>query len=117
LEPQITVSRHLSVAAGYNLQRLWFPARDQQVDADLALLRVRAALDPKLSAEAFVQYSAATDAMSTNLRVRYRFAEGRDFWVVLDEARDLTDRFGLESAVLGNTDRRLLVKYTWAFRP
>jgi len=117
LEPQLKLSRHLSLGAGYNLQRLFFPSRDQSVNGDLARLRVNAALDPKLSAELFFQYSAPSDAVSTNLRIRYRFSEGRDLFIVLDEARDLTDRFGLDSAILGRTDRRLLVKYSWAFRP
>jgi hypothetical protein len=117
LEPQLTLSRHLSVSLRYNVHRLWFPDRDQRVNADLAVLRLRAALDPKLSGEAFVQYSAADDAMSTNFRLRYRFGEGRDLYLVLDEARDLEDRFGADTAVLGRTDRRLLLKYSWAFRP
>jgi hypothetical protein len=79
------------------------------------VLRVRAALDPKLSGEVFLQYSAASDALSTNLRLRYRFAEGRDLHLVLDEARDLENRFGVHDALLGRTDRRLLLKYSWAF--
>lgn len=116
VEPQVSLSRHLSVGAAYDIHRLWFPDRDQRVKADLARLRVRAALDSRLSAEAFLQYSAVTDALSTNFRVRYRFAEGRDLFIVVDEARDFTDRFGLQS-VLGPTDRRLLVKYSWTFQP
>jgi len=117
VQPEVKLSRHFSVGAGYNLHRLWFPDRNQRVDADLADVRMRAALDAKLSAEVFLQYSAAGDAVATNFRVRYRFAEGRDLFVVLDEARDLTDRFGLDSSILGRTDRRLLVKYTWTLQP
>jgi len=43
------------------------------------------------------------------------FAEGRDLYLVLDEARDLENRFGVDGALLGRTDRRLLLKYSWAF--
>ena len=117
VEPQVNFSRHLSVSASYNLHRLWFPDRDQRVNADLAVVRVRAALNPRLSGEVFVQYSAATDALSTNVRARYRFGEGRDLYLVLDEARDLENRHGLDDVVLGRTDRRLLLKYSWAFQP
>jgi hypothetical protein len=113
LEPQLNLSSHLSLAARYELHRLWFPERDQRVNADLGSIRVRAALDPRLSADVFLQYSAAADALSTNFRVRYRFAEGRDLFVVLDEARDLDDPTGVSLPA----DRRLLVKYNWAFRP
>jgi hypothetical protein len=80
-------------------------------------LRIRTALNAKLSAEAFVQYSRAGNAMATNVRVRYRFAEGRDLFIVLNEARDLDDRFGLDSAILGRSDQRLLIKYSHAFSP
>lgn len=114
---QLTLSRHLTVSARYDLHRLWFPQRDQRVNADLAVVRLQAALDAKLSAELFVQRSAASRAVSVNGRLRYRFAEGRDLFLVVDEARDLDDRFGVDSAVLGRTDRRLLLKYAWAFRP
>ena len=117
VEPWWRLSRHLTIGGRLSLHRLWFPERDQTVNADQIRLRVSAALDTHLSAEAFVQYSAAARVISTNLRIRYRFAEGRDLFLVLDEGRDLEDRYGLDSAILGRTDRRLLIKYSYAFRP
>ena len=117
LEPWWRLNRHLTLGGMLSLNRLWFPDRDQTVNADQVRLRVSAALDTHLSAEAFVQYSAAARIVSTNFRIRYRFAEGRDLYLVLDEGRDLEDRYGLDSAILGRTDRRLLIKYSYAFRP
>ena len=117
LEPWWRINRHLTLGGMLSLNRLWFPDRDQTVNADQVRFRVSAALDTHLSAEAFVQYSAAARVVSTNVRIRYRFAEGRDLYLVLDEGRDLEDRHGLDSAILGRTDRRLLLKYSWAFRP
>ncbi|HSM04170.1 MAG TPA: hypothetical protein VK858_06100 [Longimicrobiales bacterium] len=117
VEPWWRLSRHLTIGGMLSLHRLWFPDRDQTVNADQIRLRVSAALDTHLSAEAFVQYSAAARVVSTNPRIRYRFGEGRDLFLVLDEGRDLEARYGLESAVLGRTDRRLLIKYSYAFRP
>lgn len=116
-QPTWVVSPRLRIAPRYEFHRLWFPSRNERVVADIAALRVQVALDPKLSAEAVVQYSAPADAVLSNLRIRYRFAEGRDLFLVLDEGRDLDDRYGLDSAILGRTDRRLLLKYTYAIRP
>jgi hypothetical protein len=116
LEPWWRLNRHLTVGGMLQHNRLHFAGRGQTVNADQARLRLSAALDTRLSAEAFVQYSAAAERVSTNLRLRYRLAEGRDLFVVFDEGRDLEDRYGLDSAVLGRTDRRLLIKTTWAIR-
>ena len=117
LEPWWRLGQHLSLGGELSHNRLEFSDRGESVNADYARLRVSGALDTRLSAETFVQYSAATDAISTNLRIRYRFAEGRDLYLVLNEGRDLNDRYGLDSSVLGRTDRRLMLKYSWAFRP
>ena len=115
--PWWRLSRHLTVGGSYNVHRIAFGSRGQTVNADRARLRLSAALDARLSAEAFLQYSAASRSVGTNLRVRYRFAEGRDLFLVLDEARDLDSPLGMEGAILGRTDRRLLLKYSYAFRP
>jgi len=117
VDPWWRLNRHLTVGGTVSFNRLWFPDRGQRVNADQVRLRVSAALDTRLSAEAFVQYSAAAGVVSSNMRIRYRFGEGRDLYLVLDEGRDLEDRYGLDSAILGRTDRRLLIKYTYTFRP
>ena len=89
MAPTWTVSKHLSVTAAYDYHRLWFSDRDQRVDADQASLRLAGALNAHLSAETFLQYSMAADRMAANVRLRYRFSEGRDLYVVLDGARDI----------------------------
>lgn len=117
VEPWWRLSSHVTVGGLFSLNRLWFPSRDQRVVADQANVRLSVALDTHLSADAFLQYSAASDALAANLRIRYRFSEGRDLFLVMDEARDLVDRYGLDSAVLGRADRRLLLKYSHTLRP
>jgi hypothetical protein len=117
VEPNWNLSSHFGVGAVLRFHRIWFPDRGQEVVADEASIRFRAALNAKLSAEALVQYSAAADAMATNVRIRYRFAEGRDLFVVLNENRDLEDRYGLDTALMGHADHQLLIKYSYAFQP
>lgn len=116
LDPWWRISPHLTLGAMLSYHRIAFGGRSQTVNANQAALRVAAALDTRLSAEAFLQYSAARRGVATNVRLRYRFAEGRDLFVVLDETRDL-EAPGADYVLLGRTDRRLLVKYSWAFRP
>lgn len=116
LAPGWVLSRHLSAGLEYEFHRLWFPSRDQRFDADVARLRLRAALDTHLSADAFLQYNRAADRTSGNLRLRYHFSEGRDLFLVWNEVRDLGP-IGEELAPFGRVDRRLLLKYSYTFLP
>ncbi|MDH3223702.1 MAG: hypothetical protein OEO23_08295, partial [Gemmatimonadota bacterium] len=114
--PTWVVSPHVTLTAGYRVHRLWFPDRDQRVDVDEASLRVSSALNAHLSAEAFVQYSMAADRLAANVRLRYRFSEGRDLYLVLDEVRDVASPLDADLIPLGRADRRLLLKYGHTFR-
>ena len=114
--PTWVVSPHLSLTAGYRVHRLWFPDRDQRVDADEANIRVSGAVNSNFSAEAFFQYSMAADRMAANVRLRYRFAEGRDLYLVMDEVRDVASPLAPDLIPLGRSDRRLLLKYGHTFR-
>ncbi|MCI0435203.1 MAG: hypothetical protein L0271_16420, partial [Gemmatimonadetes bacterium] len=92
--------------------RLRFPDRAQKADIDLARLRVRAALDARASANAFIQYNSTTDRVGVNFRLRYNFSEGTDLWIVYDEAlaTDRDDPTGLRLPL--SASRTLVVKYT-----
>ena len=83
-------------------------------------MRIQAAYDQHLTASAFIQFSSASDAFDTNLRIRYRFAEGRDLYLVYNEALD-TDRDLITTAFPGSTntgrtpfslERTLVLKYS-----
>ncbi len=114
LTPTWAVSRHLSLSADVTRQRVWFPDRDQSFDPDIYRFRVRAARDTKLSGEVFVQYSRLAERATANFRVRYRFAEGQELFVVYDHLRD--DREPAFLPDLGQTDQRLLIKYVHTLR-
>ncbi|HEX7069239.1 MAG TPA: DUF5916 domain-containing protein, partial [Rhodothermales bacterium] len=86
------VSPHLELSTFFGLDRVDFPDRDQAFTARLARFRVQAALNTKLSASAFVQYSSAADALITNVRLRYNPREGVDLYLVYNEGLN-TDRF------------------------
>jgi hypothetical protein len=114
LQPSWAISPHLTVGGDFRKQHVWFPDRAQSFDPDIYRFRVQAALDRKLSAQAFLQYSRLSDRITANARLRYRFAEGRDLYIVYDQIRDWEhEPTGLEG--LGLTDQRLLIKYVYTF--
>ncbi|HET9314624.1 MAG TPA: sugar-binding protein [Vicinamibacteria bacterium] len=112
--PTWNASRHLELGGGYQLTRLRFPARGQGDDIHLARLQVRAALDARASANAFVQYNSTTDRVDLNVRLRYNFAEGTDLWLVYDEGL-VTDRLELPGALREplSASRAIILKCTY----
>lgn len=114
--PTWNASRHLEIGGSYQLTRLRFQERGESDDIHLAGLQVRAALDAKASANAFVQWNSTTQQVNANIRFRYNFAEGTDVWLVYDEGL-LTDRTREPGAVPLplSFSRTLLLKCTYTF--
>jgi hypothetical protein len=114
--PTWNVSRHLELGASYQLTRLRFDKRAEADDIHLAELSIRAALDARASANAFLQYNSTTRRVDLNLRLRYNLAEGTDLWVVYDEGL-LTERTTEPGAARLplSTGRALIVKATYTF--
>ncbi len=116
LRPAWVVSSHLTLEPEYTFNRLWFPERTQRFAADIARLRAQAALNTHLFFDAFVQYNMAAERFAANFRVRYRFAEGHDLYLVYDETQDI-GRLPEEMIIAGTFDRRILLKYEHTFQP
>jgi len=114
VSPTWNVSRHLELGGDYQLSVLRFPSRSQAVDIHLARLRVRTALDTRLSSNALIQYNSTTDRLDFNVRVRYAFAEGTDFWFVYNEGVD-TDQEDALVPQPRSLARAFIVKYTHTF--
>ena len=113
LTPTWNVSPHLELGADYQLSHLEFDKRDQVENVQLARFRVRAALNPQASGNAFVQYNSTTDRLDFNVRLRYAFAEGTDLWLVYNEGLDtdpVSDVIGVRSPT--SLARTILLKYT-----
>ncbi len=111
--PTWNLSRHLELGADYQLSLLRFPDRDQSTDIHLTRLRIRAALDARLSANALVQHSSTSDRLDVNFRLRYAFAEGTDLWLVYNEGLDTErsrDLIGMPSP--RSLARSFILKYT-----
>ena len=106
----------LSVSPELRLNRLWFGVRDETVDAHVFRLRMGLAPNTSLSMESFLQYETAGERVSADGRIRYRFSEGRDLYLVLTGAAYPDARFeGLAST--RSRQHRVLFKYVHTFRP
>jgi hypothetical protein len=114
--PSFTVSRHVTVQAEYNANRLQFRSRGQSLEADIARLRLQAALSTRLSFSGFTQYNRANDVLASNVRLRVHLSEGRDLFIVYNEQLN-TDREGIMPVLPVSQDRTLLVKLTYTFFP
>ncbi|MXX70270.1 MAG: carbohydrate binding family 9 domain-containing protein [Gemmatimonadetes bacterium] len=112
LGPVWVVSKYLELEAGYEVNRLDFADRGVATTAQLASLRVKTALNPKVSMSTFGQYNGATDQTSLNIRFRYHFREGTDLWIVYNEGFNNVRDDGLGPRRPLSSGRALLVKYS-----
>jgi len=115
IQPTWVASAHLRIGLGYEVTRLHFPEREERLTAHLGRLRVNAALNTKLSTQAFVQYNSTDARWSTNLRFRYNVREGTDLYVVFNR-QVIADEQLAQPTEVPMESQALLVKYTHTFR-
>ncbi len=112
VNPTWNVSPHLELGADYQLTALRFADRAQSENIQVARIRIRAAIDVRMSGNAFLQYNSATRKLDTNVRLRYAFAEGTDLWLVYNEGLDTNHSVGETPFSLS---RSFIVKYSYTF--
>ena len=115
VRPVWIVSKYLELETGYEVNRLDFADRGVAATTQLGSLRVKTALNPKVSMSTFGQYNSATDQTSLNVRFRYHFREGTDLWIVYNEGfyNERDDGLGPRRPL--SSGRALLVKYSHTF--
>lgn len=111
--PSWNASRHLELSGGYEFNHVSLPERAERFNAHLARLSARVAVNVRLSASSFVQYSSAADAVTTNFRLRYNPREGRDLYLVYNHGLN-TNRHRLDPYLPLTDSRTLLIKYSHA---
>lgn len=118
--PEWAISKNVLLEAEYELNLVRFPDRDQEFDAHILRLRSQFALNTEVSLASFIQFSTASNFVTTNVRFRYNFREGNDLWLVYNQGSNL-DRerdFQLDRnrPIYPRTaNRTLLLKYTYTF--
>ncbi len=114
VSPTWNISKHLEVAGSWFYNIINVPFEEDWFSVHVGQLRVRTALNTNLSTNAFVQMNSAANIVSANIRFRYNFEDGHDFWIVLDEGMN-TNRHRMDP-VLPRTDARtILLKYSYTF--
>ena len=66
----------------------WIALPAGRYDTRLAAARVNYSLSPRSFLAAFLQYNSAADSLSTNVRFRWEYEPGSDFYVVYNSLRD-----------------------------
>ena len=115
LAPTWVVSRYLELESAYEVNRLDFSNRDVSTTTHLGRLKVKTALNPRVSMSAFGQYNSATARTSMNVRFRYHFREGTDLWIVYNEGLFNERDNGLGPRRPLSSGRAIMVKYSHSF--
>jgi hypothetical protein len=112
--PEYNVSPSLQISGSYQYYHINFPDRDGIADIHIASAKITYMLNTKLSASVFMQYANTSEELITNFRLRFNPREGNDFYIVLNENRQVTDeKFIPELPDYNN--RTILLKYTHTF--
>jgi hypothetical protein len=114
LSSTLKIGAFLSLAPSIELDKILFPTRNQSFTGHIAGLNSMIMFNSKLSISSLLQYSNIEHGVLTNLRLRYNPREGNDFYLVLNEGRNI--ELNRESPALNSlATRGILVKYTYSF--
>ena len=112
--PTWSVNQHLELGSEYVFSRIRFDERDEDLNADVARLRVRSALNRLLSTNWYLQYNVAARAVVSNLRLRLHLGEGHDVHLVYNHRMN-TERDRVDPELPLTRERSVLLKWTRAF--
>ncbi|MCC5941111.1 MAG: carbohydrate binding family 9 domain-containing protein [Balneolaceae bacterium] len=114
IAPTWNVSRHLELEASYLYNLLDAGLDEDWFSVHVGQLRIRTAVNTRLSTNAFIQFNSAANIAATNVRFRYNFRDGNDFWIVFNQGMN-TERNRFELALPRTNARTVMVKYTHTF--
>ena len=106
---RVQISPQITLEPGLTLNIVKMPEGD--FTSTLFSTRATYTVNPRMSASALMQYNSSASSVSTNLRFRWEYRPGSDFFVVLTDNRDT-----LSSGFPELRNRALLVKFTRLFR-
>ncbi len=112
--PNFNISSSIQLSATYQYAKVDFASRDQSFTNNIARLKGTYMFNTKLSASAYVQVNELDNIFLTNFRLRYNPRDGNDFYVVLNDLRDL-DKDGYIPELPIYQSRSILLKYTHTF--
>ncbi len=112
--PTWNVSSSLNLSATYQINKAWFPIRNQDYLSQLAGVKILYMLNTKLSLNSFIQYNSTTGTVLGNIRFRYNPREGNDLYIVYND--DMNTDLYHEVPVLPRSNfHTIILKYTYTF--
>jgi hypothetical protein len=114
VSPKWNISSSIELNSTYQINYLIFEKQNQEIAIHIGRLRILYMLDTKFSILSFLQYNSNINTLLLNVRLRYNPREGVAFDLAYDET-DNTNRFNLTPVPPFNSDRTLLLKYTYTF--
>ena len=121
ISPQYRVNVHMDFSLDYRISKLDFPVIDGRDITSFTVhqssFKAAYALNRKFSANAFIQTSNVSEKIGANVRLRYNFREGQDFWLVVNQSgtQPWANRYENEIRLPTYDQRSILVKYTHTF--
>ena len=106
---RVQLNRQLSLEPGLTVNVVKLPGGD--FTSTLLTTRATFTVTPRLSTSALVQYNSSASSVSTNVRFRWEYQPGSDFFVVLTDSRDT-----VPSGFPELRNRAFIVKLTRLFR-
>lgn len=114
LIPRWNVSPHLELSGFYQINKIGFTKRSQEMLAHVLRLKTLIMINTQLSVSTFIQYNSVSDKIISNIRFRYNPREGNDLYLVYDEGFN-TDRYREDPFLPVTNNRTILLKYTYTF--
>ena len=119
--PQYRVNVHVDFSLDYRISKLDFPVIEGREVTTFTVhqssFKAAYALNRKFSANAFIQTSNVSEKLGANVRLRYNFREGQDFWLVVNQngTQPWANRYENGLRLPSYDQRSILVKYTHTF--
>ena len=112
--PQLNLGKHFNMQASYRLNKITFPARNQNDWLHIAESRLNWAFNLRLSGSIIGQYNSISNQIIASARLRYNFRDGHDLYVVYN--RDYNVERGLLTPQLPAYNNQVLtLKYIYTF--
>lgn len=83
--PILSLGKHWEIQCNYNFNILNFQNSSVKENIHILRLRINYALNLHLSINYIAQYNSTADQIFNNLRLRYNFKDGHDFYLVWNE--------------------------------
>ncbi|NOY37390.1 MAG: carbohydrate binding family 9 domain-containing protein [Chlorobi bacterium] len=114
LQPSWNISSSLNLSGSYQINRVWFPGRNQDYIVHLGGLKLLYMFSTKFSINSFLQFNSLTKSFIGNIRLRYNPREGNDLYIVYNDDLN-TGRYSEVPTLPVFNTRTLVLKYTYTF--